>query len=466
MSSTKGFPSILVVDDEPLTLELVMEMLRDRGYEVRFASGGLQAITEVQRNSFDFVITDLFMPDVSGLDLLAYVSENRPDTFVIILTGFGTVENAVEAMKRGAFDYLIKPAKIEELLCVLRRAQDMRDLKEENLLLRRQIEEHKRFHRIIGESSGIRKVFDVVRRVSGTDSTVLISGESGTGKELVAQAVHHHSHRRAQPFVPINCGAIPEDLLESELFGHERGAFTGALREHRGRFELANKGTVFLDEIGEMSPKLQVKLLRFLQERQFQRIGGSRTIDVDVCIIAATNKDLEKAVVNNEFRKDLYYRLNVIPIHVPPLREREGDVPLLVHYLLKVHCEKKGIAPKRVSRGAMECLEQYCWPGNVRELENLVERLVILTEAEEIQRDDLPRKMREYKPAFLLGKLEIGDGIDLRGTLSELESHLIMEALRKANGVKNKAAKLLGLNRTTLVEKLKKMDLHLSGGSL
>jgi DNA-binding NtrC family response regulator len=440
-----------------------METLRDQGYEVQVSSSGLHAITDMQRNTYDIIVTDLFMPDISGLDLLAHVTENHPDTEVIILTGYGTVENAVQAMKRGAFDYLIKPAKIEELLCVLKRVQDIRDLKEENLLLRTQIEENQCFHTIIGESVGIQKVFNIIRRVSGTDSTVLITGESGTGKELIAQAVHHRSHRRTKPFVPINCGAIPEELLESELFGHERGAFTGALKEHRGRFELAHKGTVFLDEIGEMSAKLQVKLLRFLQERNFQRIGGSRTVEVDVRILAATNKDLEEAVAANEFRKDLYYRLNVIPIHVPPLRERDGDVPLLAHHLLKLHCDKKAIPPKRLSASAMECLEDYQWPGNVRELENVVERLVILTEADEIQRDDLPRKMRTAKRESPFGKLEIGMGIDLKGILSEVENQLINEALQKAGGIKNKAAKLLGLNRTTLVEKLKKKDFQASG---
>lgn len=448
---------VLVVDDEPLTLELLVENLALEGYAVQLVPSGAEAIRRSSESNFDIVITDMAMDGVTGMDVLAHFSENYPETPVILLTGHGTIETAVEAMKRGAFDYIPKPARMDELLVTLKRAIELRELRKENILLRSQIEEHHRFHRLIGQSSPMLTLYRVVRRVARTDSTVLITGESGTGKELIANAIHASSDRSDKPFVPINCGAIPEELLESELFGHERGAFTGAFKDRRGRFELAHCGSIFLDEIAEMSPKLQVKLLRFLQERNFQRIGGSRTIDVDVRIIAATNKDLEKAVACGEFREDLFYRLNVIPIHVTPLRERQGDVPLLVHYFLCGHCEKKDVAPKRISPQALDCLERYAWPGNVRELENVIERLVILTEDDEIRPDDLPERMRVRHNPPLETRLEIGEkGIDLKHTLDELENRLILDALRQSGGVKNKAAKLLGLNRTTLIEKMKK----------
>ncbi|MFP5212518.1 MAG: sigma-54 interaction domain-containing protein, partial [Acidobacteriota bacterium] len=327
----------------------------------------------------------------------------------------------------------------------------------ENLLLRSQIQEQHRFEKLIGQSPPMQNLYRIIRRVAKTGSTVLITGESGTGKELIANAVHFQSERKDKPFIPINCGAIPEELLESELFGHEKGAFTGAMKERRGRFELANKGTIFLDEIGEMSPKLQVKLLRFLQERQINRVGGSRTIEVDVRIIAATNKDLEKAVATGEFREDLFYRLNVIPIHVAPLREREGDIPLLAHHFLHQHCRNKEISLKKVSKSALRALEQYSWPGNVRELENVIERLVILTDEDTIQMQDLPQRMQLQPQVCVTAPIELGEeGINLKDTLDELENRLILEALEKSGGVKNKAAKLLGLNRTTLIEKMKK----------
>lgn len=459
-------PKILLVDDDPLTLELIGESLRAEGYMVQLAANGLEAVNEMQQNDYDIVITDLVMPGMDGMEVLANVTEHHAETTVIVLTGAGTIETAVEAMKRGAFDYLTKPAKMDEILLVLKRVQEIKDLKDENVLLRSQLQEHYRFDKIIGQSEPMQDLYRIIRRVARTDSTVLIMGESGTGKELIANAIHFHSDRSEKPFVPINCGAIPEELLESELFGHEKGAFTGAFKERRGRFELADKGTIFLDEIGEMSPKLQVKLLRFLQETKFQRIGGSRTIQVDVRIIAATNKDLEKAVAGGEFREDLFYRLNVIPIHVPPLRDREGDAPLLVQHFLRQHCQKKDMPLKKISNAALQALERYGWPGNVRELENVIERLVILTENDEIQPEDLPPRMRLQQQAPPSLALQIGEhGIDLKDTLEELENRLILEALQKAGGVKNKAAKLLGLNRTTLIEKMKKKQMSYPSAS-
>jgi len=463
-------PEILIADDEPLTLELVVERLQSEGYEVEVVSSGKEAREAAGNSSFEVVLTDLWMPGVNGMEVLAHFVKHYPETPVIVLTGFGTIETAVEAMKRGAYDYLSKPANLDEIVLTLKRAIEHKDLKEQNVALRSQIQEQTRPDSLIGQSAPMLHLYRIIKRIAKADSTVLITGESGTGKELVAKAIHYYSTRGEMPFVPINCGAIPEELLESELFGHEKGAFTGAFKERRGRFELANRGTVFLDEIGEMSPKLQVKLLRFLQETKFQRIGGARTIEVDVRILAATNKDLERAVAENKFREDLFYRLNVIPIHVPPLREREGDITILIQHFLKSHCLKKNIAPKGLSEAAMESLEQYDWPGNVRELENVIERLVILTDTDEIQFQDLPKRMQtteQVGAGEAITYIELGeDGINLKETLDNLENRLIIDALQRAGGVKNKAAKLLGLNRTTLIEKMKKKQIDFPSSSV
>ncbi|NLJ26616.1 MAG: sigma-54-dependent Fis family transcriptional regulator [Deltaproteobacteria bacterium] len=451
---------ILIVDDDPGTLEAISDLLKEAGYEIDVASNGQEAIRKARQNKFEVVITDLSMPGMDGMELLGHFMKHQPDTYVIMLTGVGTIATAVEAMKQGAFDYLSKPAKSDEILLVLKRAEEMMLLRAENDLLRSQLKERYCFDKIIGKSEPMQAIYRMIERVARTDSTILITGESGTGKELIANAVHYNSERKDKPFIPINCGAIPEELLESELFGHEKGSFTGAYREHLGRFELAHQGTIFLDEIGEMSPKLQVKLLRFLQEKKFERVGGARTIQVDTRIVAATNKDLEKMVSAGSFREDLFYRLNVIPIRVPPLRERIEDIPLLIQHFLKQHSQKKDIPLKRISKAALSAMQAYSWPGNVRELENAIERLVILTEGDEIQMEDLPQRMAQMqaKPSFSTIGIE-GGGIDLKGTLEELENSLILEALKKAGGVKNQAAKLLGLNRTTLIEKMKKKKL-------
>ncbi len=449
--------TILVVDDEPMTVELISEELRRASFDVDTASNGLEAIKKAQQKFYEVVITDMSMPGLDGMGVLAHFIEHSPETMVIVLTGFGTIETAVDAMKNGAFDYLTKPAKIDEILLVVKRALELKNLKAENQYLKSQLQERYRFDKIIGKSQAMQSIYRMIERVAKTDSTVLITGESGTGKELIASAIHYNSSRKDKPFVPINCGAIPEELLESELFGHEKGSFTGAYRERIGRFEMAHQGTIFLDEIGEMSAKLQVKLLRFLQERKFERVGGSRTIQVDARILAATNRDLEAMVAQGGFREDLYYRLNVIPIRVPPLRERKDDIVLLTQHFLQLHSQKKGIPLKRISSAAMDAMQRHNWPGNVRELENVIERVIILTEGDEIQLEDLPQRMqvqplRQSFPSIGLDD----DGIDLKGMLDELENSLILEALKKSGGVKNQAAKLLGLNRTTLIEKMKK----------
>jgi len=461
-------PKILIADDEPLSLEPVVERLQREGYEVQVVSSGKEAEEAAGSTSFEVVLTDLWMPGIGGMEVLAHFVKHYPETPVILLTGVGTIETAVEAMKRGAYDYRTKPANLDEIVLTVKRAVEHKDLKEQNVALRSQMQEQIKPDSLIGQSAPMHHLYRLIKRVAKTDSTVLITGESGTGKELIAKAIHYYSPRGEMPFVPINCGAIPEELLESELFGHEKGSFTGAFKERRGRFELANKGTVFLDEIGEMSPKLQVKLLRFLQETKFQRIGGSRTIEVDVRILSATNKDLERAVAENRFRDDLFYRLNVIPIHVPPLREREGDISILIQHFLKSHCLKKNIAPKTISGAAVESLDQYDWPGNVRELENVIERLVILTDTDEIQLQDLPKRMQtaeQAEPGETITHIELGEnGINLKETLDNLENRLILDALQRAGGVKNKAARLLGLNRTTLIEKMKKKQIDFPSG--
>jgi len=392
---------------------------------------------------------------------LKYIREHSPDTLCIILTGYGTVKSAVEAIKMGAFDYLTKPVKMDEILVTFQRAFEYRDLKRENLHLRSQLKKKYRFENIIGDSEEMQKVFEVIEKVADTDSTVLILGESGTGKELVAQAIHYRSYRREKPFVPVNCAAIPGELLESELFGHEKGAFTNAIRMRIGRFELANGGTVFLDEIGDMNPLLQSKLLRVLQERQFERVGGTKTIKTDIRIVAATHQNLKAMVQQRKFREDLYYRLNVIPMGIPPLRERKTDIPLLAHYFLDQFNRRKKKKVRGIREDAMARLMQYEWPGNVRELENTIERVIILLDGDLVTPADLPDKFHEIPRVETAQTADIPEsGISLDDAVNEFERNLILQALIKTGWVKNKAAQLLNLNRTTLIEKIKRQNLQ------
>jgi len=392
---------------------------------------------------------------------LKYIREHSPDTLCIILTGYGTVKSAVEAIKMGAFDYLTKPVKMDEILVTFQRAFEYRDLKRENLHLRSQLKKKYRFENIIGDSEEMQKVFEVIEKVADTDSTVLILGESGTGKELVAKAIHYNSYRREKPFVPVNCAAIPGELLESELFGHEKGAFTNAIRMRIGRFELANGGTVFLDEIGDMNPMLQSKLLRVLQERQFERVGGIKTIKTDIRIIAATHQNLKALVQQRKFREDLYYRLNVIPIEIPPLREKKSDIPLLAHYFLDQFNRRKKKRIRGIREDAMARLVQYEWPGNVRELENTIERVIILLDGDFVTPADLPDKFQGIPRRETTPPADIPEsGISLDDAVNEFERNLIMQALIKTGWVKNKAAQLLNLNRTTLIEKIRRQKLH------
>ncbi len=451
---------ILVVEDDNATRDTMVDLLSEVGYEVESATNGEEAIAMVLEYGFDMVITDLKMPKGDGIQVLEQIKKIDNRTIVIICTGYGTVDTAVKAMKLGAYEYITKPIKIEEIKLVVQRALDYQRLKTENVLLQKQLKTKYKFKNLIGDSEVMQRSFQFIEKIAATNSTVMICGESGTGKELVARAIHYNSDRKNEPMVPVNCGAIPEDLLESELFGYEKGAFTGALKTRIGRFELANGGTVFLDEIGDMSPALQVKILRVLQEHEFERLGGVKSIKVDIRVIAATHRDLEKAVKQGTFREDLYYRLNVIPFILPPLRERGSDIPLLAnHFIGKFNIEKKqninGISPE-----ALKCLTRYHWPGNVRELENLMERLVILKGKGVIEQEDLPEKLLGAEWSNAVPSMDIPDsGISFNTAVSEFERELILRALKKTNWIKNRAAKLLQLKRTTLVEKIKKIQL-------
>jgi DNA-binding NtrC family response regulator len=453
---------ILVVDDEQANRQFLQELLTLKGYEVMTAGDGLAGCALLEEIPFHVVLSDLKMPKMSGVELIRQLKNLSPSTVGIIFTGHATIENAVDAMKAGAYDYITKPFHADEILVVLERALDYQRLNRENMSLRRQLKAKYKFENIISDHEKMLAIFEIVEKVADSDSTVLVYGESGTGKELIARALHYNSHRQDKPLIPINCGAIPEELLESELFGYEKGAFTGAASSRIGRFELAHTGTIFLDEIGEMSPSLQVKLLRVLQEREFERVGGTRTIKVDVRIIAATNKDLEAMVEQNTFREDLFYRLNVIPIELPPLRERRSDIPLLVqhfieHFNAQKHRHLEGASPE-----ALERLTAYAWPGNVRELENVIERITILKGAGVVTLEDLPEKITQFRHSGgMVPNIDVPDeGLDFDAVVQTFEKHLLTRALVKTHGVKAKAAALLHMNRTTLVEKVKKLRLE------
>ncbi len=451
---------VLVVDDDPAVREVLLETLTNEGHRVTVAVDGPAAIQVVKETPVQVVVTDLQLPGIDGLEILDRVSRLDSKIVTIVMTGYGTIDYAVRAMKAGAFDFITKPFEPETVAVIVNKALEVQRLRQENHLLRKAVRDQYKLEYLVGTSEPMRRVLEFVEKVADSDSTVLIQGESGTGKELVARMLHFNSLRKDRPLVPVNCGAIPESLLESELFGHERGAFTGAAHTRMGRFELAHGGTVFLDEIGEMSLALQVKLLRVLQERSFERVGGTRTINVDVRIIAATNQDLELAVQEKRFRQDLYYRLNVIPITIPPLRERRSDIPLLVDHFLAIFNRTKQTTITGCDPGAMTHLMEYAWPGNIRELENMIERLVVLKKSGSIGVSDLPERLLQRTPAPEEPKEQFirfsDQGVNLTKELEQFENRLIVEALRQANGITSKAAQLLQLNRTTLVEKLKR----------
>jgi len=453
-------PRILVIDDDPVILEVITKILKANGYEVIATPNGKSGIKQLESNSFDLVLTDLMMPDVDGLEVLDHVVTRSPKTKCIILTGYGTIKSSVDSIKKGAFDYITKPITSDELLFVIEKALKFRNLENENIRLKRELKKKYRYDNIIGTSKAIEKIYGLIEKVADTDSTVLISGASGTGKELIARAIHYNSSRNDKPLVVINCGAIPEELLESELFGHEKGAFTGAHRIRIGRFEMANGGTIFLDEVGEMSPALQVKLLRVLQEQKFERVGGMKTIHVDVRIIAATNKNLTIAINKGKFREDLYYRLHVIPIKVPSLKQRKSDIPLLINFFMKKFQKGKIERITGFSPEAMDWVLEYDWPGNVRELENVIKRLIILCDNQVVNFDDLPEHIQRNSRSIQQFEEDIlEEGLTLDEAVKGYEKRLILEALEKSSWVKTKAAKILSINRTTLVEKIKKQNL-------
>src|SRR4051812_34668216 len=462
---------LLIVEDEAPLRQAIAEQLADRGYRVQQASSGEEALAKLADFAFDIIITDLRLPGVDGSAVVEAAVARYPLIVAIVVTGYGTVKDAVEAIKRGAWDFVNKPFQIDELLHVLDSALEQRRLKSENAYLRAQLEERYRFEGIVGKSRAMTRLFQLLETVAATNSTILITGETGTGKEVVSRAIHHSSPRRMNRFVALNCSAIPETLLEAELFGHVRGAFTGAVGNRQGRLEQAHKGTLFLDEVGTMSSALQMKLLRVLQEREFERVGDSNTTKVDVRVIAATNSDLGRLVADGEFREDLFYRLNVIPVQLPALRERKEDVPLLVqHFLEKFQAAARGddrsakVAGERppltVSQEGMRRLMAYPWPGNVRQLENAIERAVAFSGGRsQIDVGDLPAEVQQAQESVLTSVVTLPeDGVDLDAYVANIERELIERSLERTNGNKGQAARLLNLKRTTLVEKLKRLS--------
>ena len=452
---------ILVVDDDESGREALTMLLRSVGYEVASAATGESALDLIDLQHYQVIVSDLFLPDKSGLDILQHVQKVSPSTELIVVTGHASAQTAVRAMKEGAFDYITKPIDFDELKIVVTKALEKQRLLSENIFLRSQLKGRFEFSNIIGSSPAMHLVFERMNRIVKTDSAVLVSGESGTGKELVARALHYNGTRREKPFIAVNCSAIPETLLESELFGHVRGAFTGAVADKPGKFEAANHGTIFLDEIGTLPLHLQAKLLRVLQEHEVERVGSNRTIKLHVRVVSATNSDLEVMVNRGEFREDLYYRLNVIPLHLPPLRERQQDIMPLISFFLEKQCRIMGRTLCSISKQAFEALEQYSWPGNVRELENMIERMIVLTDATVLTLADVPDKIVNEKGSDATECFKLpGIGIDLVETVSRIEQSYILQAMSSAGGIKAKAAKLLGINRTTLVEKMKRLKME------
>ncbi|MDD2732705.1 MAG: sigma-54 dependent transcriptional regulator [Desulfuromonadaceae bacterium] len=453
---------ILVVDDDDSGREALTMLLRSVGYEVTSAATGESALDFIDLQQYQVIVSDLFLPDKSGLDILQHVQKVSPSTELVVVTGHASAQTAVRAMKEGAFDYITKPIDFDELKIVVSKALEKQRLLSENIFLRSQLRGRFEFSNIIGSSPAMNLVFERMNRIVKTDSVVLVSGESGTGKELVARALHYNGTRRDKPFIAVNCSAIPETLLESELFGHVRGAFTGAISDKPGKFEAANHGTIFLDEIGTVPLHIQAKLLRVLQEHEVERVGSNKTIKLHVRVISATNSDLEEMVARGEFREDLYYRLNVIPLHLPPLRERQQDIMYLISFFLEKQCRIMGRIPCSISKQALEALERYSWPGNVRELENMIERMIVLTDANVLTIEDVPDKIVVEKNSGEAHTLKLPSmGIDLTETVSRIEQSFILQALESAGGVKAQAAKLLGINRTTLVEKIKRLKMEI-----
>ncbi len=451
-----------MIDDNESVREGVAAIVRKEGYDCLVASSGPEGLALFKEHRPDFVISDLKMEGMDGIEVLQAIKDSDPDALIMLITAYGTVQTAVTAMKLGAFDFLTKPfspqvlrLKLKAAAHYLDMAEERNRLESENEYLRREVQGAIGARRLIGRSPAFTRVMDLVSRVARTDSSVLVLGESGTGKELVAEAIHEHSPRRGGPFIKVNCGALTETLLESELFGHEKGAFTGAIKRKIGRFELANHGTIFLDEIGDVSPALQLKLLRVLQERTFERVGGEKTIQVDVRVISATNRDLEAMVREGAFREDLFYRLHIVPIHLPPLRERREDIPLLVTHFVDKLRNRTRSRVTGFSDQAMEALLEYDWPGNVRELENVVEQILVFAQGEVVGVEDLPPAIRKASSPLSGGVgLDDLEGRSLPELLKDIERRIISEAYRRAGGVKTETARLLGIKTSALYYKL------------
>ena len=460
---TKNKGHILIVEDEASLREITAERLSEHGYRVTQADTGETACSLLAEFAFDVVITDLRLPGMDGMAVIEKARELYSEIIAVVVTGYGTVPDAVAAIKRGASDFVTKPFQFDHLLHILASTLEQRRLKSENAYLRSQLQERYGFQDIIGQSPPMLDLFKVLETVSNTTSTILLTGETGTGKELVARAIHHNSSRAQERFVPLNCGAIPETLLEAELFGHVKGAFTGAIATRPGRLKQADRGTLFLDEIGTMSTNLQSKLLRVLQEREFERVGDSQSTKVDVRFIAATNSDLAEMIKLGRFREDLFYRLNVIPIHLPPLRDRREDVPLLVQsFINKLGQEQEPArANIRISQEAMRRIMAFDWPGNIRQLENTIERILVLTPGQsQIDISDLPLELQETNRVTTSSSVSLPEnGIDLQNYLRNLERSLICLALERTGGNQNKAAELLNIKRTTFIEKTKRLSL-------
>ncbi len=452
---------IHVIDDEPVIHDILSQLLTGEGYELEISASGEEALTKFSSQDFDVVLLDLLMPGLDGIEVLKEIKRIAPQTVVIIITAYASVESAIAAMKIGAYDYIQKPFKHDDLLLTIKRAIEHKTLQDENIRLKDELSRKFGFENIVGKSKPMLTVFELIRATAPTRSTILIQGESGTGKELVARAIHQHSERRHWPFIVVNSGSLPPDLLESHLFGHVKGAFTGAISHKKGLFEAADRGTIFFDEISTISLETQAKLLRVMQDKEFMRLGDTKTIKVDARIIAATNTDLEDLITARSFRQDLFYRLNVIKIELPPLRQRKQDIPLLVKHFINLYSRENNKTIEGVTEDAMEILEAYDWPGNVRELENLIERAVVLTKTKVITRSNLP--------PFLLGRRE-GERADqeseadlsLKNQTRQFQKRIILAALRNAKGVQKKAARSLGLKPTTLNEMIKRLgiDLH------
>ncbi|MEW6608005.1 MAG: sigma-54 dependent transcriptional regulator [bacterium] len=433
---------ILVVDDEEKIRQALVTILTKEGYLVTTAKNGQEALNKPIQE-FSLIITDLKMPQMDGLELLKKAKKISPDVIVIMITAFGTLKTAIEAMKQGAYDYITKPFELDEITIVVSKA----------LQLYKEIKKEAKFDGIIGKSQKIKEVHKLINQVAKTNTSVLIIGETGTGKELVAKAIHRLSLRHDKPFIAVNCVALPENLLQSELFGHEKGAFTGAINQRLGRFELANTGTIFLDEVGEMDMPMQIKLLRVLQEREFERVGGTKTIKVDVRVIAATNRDLERAVKEGKYREELFYRLNVVPIFLPPLRERKDDIPILLEHFLKIFNLRTNKNILEITKEAQEILTLYDWSGNIRELENVVERMVVLAQGDKIDIEDIPNNIIKAKEKRVSFKESVYQA------KAQLERELLIKVLQEVSGNRTKAAKALGVDRKTLQKKIKEYSL-------